>query len=412
MRIKSLFLLVCLFTSVTFLNVSAAALEKPTVQSFTLSKIDIDITDPNFTIDFEVLITHPKGIEDVSTLLTFTNSQSVNISVPLVRTDFPVDFSKKEVVFKGKLTLPRTLNAGVYTYSIDGVKNNFDSGTRFPTGIVNGPTVRTLKGAESGIIIRSNGELNLDYETINGPAFGYQSGLTYLDTKKYTSVTAPIWRVGETLNLIDYFEVTVPEVELKALTFTPNICTSNGSIINFISEGECQYKVFTPKTKNYIEKSKLLAATITNARSQQNLTVENISPLKPSSLPLSLLLPPVYASGLSAVEYVLPKSATPSICETGGFVLKIVSTGICELTYKSAGNDKFLPSKTFAQSIQILADNLPTTSVQPATPSPSPSPTPIAKTEIIKNIMCTKGKITKKVSGTKPKCPKGYKLKK
>ena len=410
MRIKSLFLLVCLFTSVTFLNVSAAALEKPTVQSFTLSKIDIDITDPNFTIDFEVLITHPKGIEDVSTLLTFTNSQSVNISVPLVRTDSPVDFSKKEVVFKGKLTLPRTLNAGVYTYSIDGVKNNFDSGTRFPTGIVNGPTVRTLKGAESGIIIRSNGELNLDYETINGPAFGSQSGLTYLDTKKYTSVTAPIWRVGETLNLIDYFEVTVPEVELKALTFTPNICTSNGSIINFISEGECQYKVFTPKTKNYIEKSKLLAATITNARSQQNLTVENIPPLKPSLLPLSLLLPPVYASGLSAVEYVLPKSATPSICETGGFVLKIVSTGICELTYKSAGNDKFLPSKTFAQSIQILADNLPTTSVQPATPSPSP--TPIAKTEIIKNIVCTKGKITKKISGTKPKCPKGYKLKK
>ena len=410
MRIKSLFLLVCLFTSVTSLNVSAAALEKPTVQSFTLSKIDIDITDPNFSIDFEVLITHPKGIEDVSTLLTFTNSQSVNISVPLVRIDSPVDFSKKEVVFKGKLTLPRTLNAGVYTYSIDGVKNNFDSGTRFPTGIVNGSTLRTLKGAESGIIIRSNGELNLDYETINGPAFGSQSGLTYLDTKKYTSVTAPIWRVGETLNLIDYFEVTVPEVELKALTFTPNICTSNGKIINFISEGECQYKVFTPKTKNYIEKSKLLAATITNARSQQNLTVENIPPLKPSLLPLSLLLPPVYASGLSSVEYVLPKSATPSICETGGFVLKIVSTGICELTYKSAGNDKFLPSKTFAQSIQILSDNLPTTSVQPATPSPSP--TPIAKTEIIKNIMCTKGKITKKVSGTKPKCPKGYKLKK
>jgi hypothetical protein len=395
---------------VTFFNVSAVALEKPTVQSISLSKMDIDITDPNVTIDFEVLITHPKGIEDVSTQLFFTNSGSVNISVTLVRTDSPVDFSKKEVLFKGKLALPRTLNSGVYTYSIDGVQNNFDSGTRFPTGIVNGPTLRTLKGAESGIIIRSNGELSLDYETINGPACGSQSGLAYLDAKKYTSVAAPIWRVGETLNLIDYFEVTVPEVELMALTFTPNICTSDGKIIDFISEGECQYKVFTPKTKNYIEKSKLLSATITNARSQQNLTVENIQPLKPSSLPLSLLLSPVYASGLSAVEYVIPKSSTPSTCETGGYVLKIVSTGICELTYKSAGNDKFLPSKTFVQSIQILADNLPTTSVQPVTPSPSP--TPVAKTETTKSIMCTKGKITKKVSGTNPKCPKGYKLKK
>lgn len=41
-------------------------------------------------------------------------------------------------------------------------------------------------------------------------------------------------------------------------------------------------------------------------------------------------------------------------------------------------------------------------------PSPSPSETPIAKK---KTITCVKGKLTKKVTAVKPKCPAGYKLK-
>jgi hypothetical protein len=36
------------------------------------------------------------------------------------------------------------------------------------------------------------------------------------------------------------------------------------------------------------------------------------------------------------------------------------------------------------------------------------APTPIATK---KTIVCTKGKTTKKVSGTNPKCPRGYKVK-
>lgn len=390
---------------------SAVALEKPTIESFTASKLDVDVTDPDLTVDFEVVISHPKGLENTSTLLILTNSLATTISVPLIRTDSPIDFAKTKVTFKGKLTLPRSLTPGVYTYSIDGVRNNIDSGTRFPTGIVAGPVVRTLKGAESGILVRSNGFLNLDYETINGPAFGSQSGISYLNAAKYTTVPAPIWRVGEVFNPADYFELAVSGVELSISTLTPRVCTSNGKTMTLIAEGECQYKVTTAKTKDYIEKSKVLSATVTSARTAQILKIEPVSPLKPSSLPTSILLSPVYASGTSAVEYVMPQSITPAICEAGGYVLKIVNSGTCTVTYKTEGNSQFLPSETYRQNIEILKDNLPVVVPTP-TPVTTPTPTPTAVPVVKKTISCVKGKKTVNRTGTSPKCPKGYKLKK
>ena len=49
--------------------------------------------------------------------------------------------------------------------------------------------------------------------------------------------------------------------------------------------------------------------------------------------------------------------------------------------------------------------------VQP-TPTVQPTPAPVTKTEVKKiTITCTKGKVIKKVSGTAPKCPVGYKKK-
>jgi len=408
MKIKSLFVAISLLFSVAALP-SAFAVEKPTVESFTASKLDVDVTDPDLTIDFEVVISHPKGLENTSTLLILTNSAATTISTPLIRTDSPINFSNSKVTFKGKVTLPRSLTPGVYTYSIDGVRNNIDSGTRFPTGIVPGPVVRTLKSAESGILVRSNGYLNLDYETINGPAFGSQSGISYVNAAKYTTVTAPIWKVGETFNPLDYFEVAVSGVELSITTSTPKICTSDGKTMKLISEGECQYKVFTAKTKDFIEKSKMLLATVTSARTAQVLKVETVAPQKPSALPTSILLSPVYASGTSAVEYVMPKSITPTICEAGGYVLKIVNSGTCTVAYKTEGNSQYLPSETYKQNIEILADNLPV-----VVPTPTATPTPVATAApvVMKTISCVKGKKTVTRTGSSPKCPAGYKLKK
>ena len=381
------------------------ALEKPVVEKFTASKLEVDLTDPDLAIDFEVTISHPKGIENDSTLLIFTNSTSTTLSIILTRTDTPANYANSKVTFKGKMTLPRNLTPGVYTYAIDGVRNNLDNGTRFPTGIVNGPLVRNLKGAESGILVRSNGELNLNYETFNGPAFGSQSGISYLNPGKYIAVTPPIWKVGEVFYPHNYFEVTVPNLELAITSFTPNVCSSNGKHMILIAEGECQYKVFTAKTKDYIEKFKALSAVITEARLSQVLKIEEVAPLKPSTIPTSIVLSPVYSSGVEVVQYVMPKSITPSVCEPGGYVIKIVSSGTCKLTYKSEGNANYLPSEIYEQRIEILRDNLP---IVVPIPTTTPSKTVIPK--IVKTIFCTKGKKTIKRIGSNPKCPSGYKL--
>jgi len=138
------------------------------------------------------------------------------------------------------------------------------------------------------------------------------------------------------------------------------------------------------------------------------LKVETVAPLKPTSLPTSILLSPVYASGTSAVEYVMPKSITPTICEAGGYVLKIVNTGTCTVTYKTEGNTQYLPSETYRQNIEILKDSLPAVAPTPVvTPAPTPTVTPVEK----RTISCVKGKKTVTRTGTAPKCPKGFRVK-
>ena len=46
------------------------------------------------------------------------------------------------------------------------------------------------------------------------------------------------------------------------------------------------------------------------------------------------------------------------------------------------------------------------------TPTPIPTPTTVVKKPVSKTIVCVKGKSTKTVKGTNPKCPRGYSLKK
>jgi hypothetical protein len=202
------------------------------------------------------------------------------------------------------------------------------------------------------------------------------------------------------------------------------------------------------------------------------LTIESIAAQSAKNLPITLLLSQVYASGVSAVEYVIPKSITPEICETGGYVLKIVSGGTCSITYKSLGNTSYLPSETYTQTI-IIEKQAQTIAFQPiqsvdiksksfdliaiasgkgaisfsttsagicsitgstlsliragncsitANAAGTTIFAPVSATVNIlltgttvtdkKTINCIKGKTTKKVTGINPRCPAGYKIKK
>jgi hypothetical protein len=465
--------LVAILTLLGFIQTPATAVDKPEVESFIASQIDIDLSDKNLKIDFEVVVSHAAGIDNRSTTLILTNSSKYLISTSLIRTDSPIDFTKNKVTFQGTIELPRTLDPGVYTFFLsDGFTSNLNNGYKVNTGPVLGPVLRNLKGAESGILVRSGGFLDLDYVTINGPAYGLQTNKSYINSSKYPSPIDPLWKVGEIFTPSDYFEEAVTGAPIEISTSSPKICTTDGKIMKLISIGECTFTISTPRTKDYKAKLILQTVTITAGRSEQKLFIENVSPRKAQNLPITMTLSAVYASGISAVEYVLPKSKTPDICEVTVYSLKVYSGGNCVLTYQSLGNSSYLPSEIYTQTIvfekaaQSIVFMLPPTAkvsdktlnltatassgnqitysstpnsyctisgtvlnllqvggclvtatqagnstIDPVSASAEISITGITAT-VKKTISCIKGKTSKKVIGTNPKCPAGYKLKK
>ena len=456
------------------------SVEKPTVESFIASKTDLDITAPDLNVNFEVVISHPEGIVSRFTTLTLSNAGAFSVSAQLKRIDEPINYLSKKVTFRGSVVIPRGFKAGVYTYSIDGVtsgveKINSSSGlsiSQVDSGVVAGPVLRSLKNAESGILVRNNGYLDLNYLTINGPAYGPQSGLAYIDNSKFSSAIAPIWKVNEVIDLSNYFELVVSETELTVAATTPKVCVAEGTLLKLLSVGDCSFSVSTPRTKNYLAKSINQSQVISAARAPTVLKVENIANQQAKNLPITLELPKVYASGIGNVEYVIPKSITPDICETGGYILKIVSGGACSITYRAPGNTSYLPSEIYTQTILIekqaqtiafqpiqsidvkskmldltatasgkgailfsttsagicsitgsslnliRAGNCSVTATTAETSTFAPTFTTVSilltGTKVAANrvINCTKGKITKKITSTNPKCPTGYKTKK
>ena len=474
----------CIVSSLLLLGYLSApnsyAVEKPVVESFLASQTDLDLISPDLNIIFEVVVSHPEGIESRFTTLTVTNGGTHSVSTQLKRIDEPVNYSSKKVTFRGNVVIPRSFISGVYTYSIDGVTSGAEKintsssigAIRIDSGVVAGPVLRSLKSAESGILVRNSGYLDLNYLTINGPAYGSQSGLAYINNSKFSSVTAPIWKVNEVIDLSNYFELAVTGIELVVTTTTPKICIAEGTLLKLLTIGDCSFTVSTPRTRDYQAKTIYQSQAVAGARMPATLFVEKIANQQAKNLPITLELPRVYSSGLSAVENVIPKSITPDICETGGYVLKIVSGGTCLITYKSIGNTSHLPSETYTQTI-LIEKQTQTISFQPiqsvdvksktldliatssgkgsilystsstgicsisgstlnliragncsvtATAAGTNIFTPISSTVNIsltgttvvdkKTINCIKGKTTKKITGTNPKCPTGYKLKK
>jgi len=450
----------------------AVAVDKPLIESFSASQIDIDLNNKDLKITFEVIVSHVAGIENRSTTLVLTNNRNYSISTSLFRIDSPIDYTKNRVKFQGTIDFPRTFEPGVYTYSlIDGLSSNLINGSKVSTNSVSGSILRNLKGAESGILVRSGGFLDLDYSTINGPAYGLQTNKTYINTSKYPSPFDPVWKVGEIFTPSNYFEEVVPNVRIEINSSSPNICTTDGKVMKLVAIGECTFTISTPRTKDYKARSILQTVSITTERSIQKLFVEEIPPRKVQNLPITLTLPAVYASGTTAVEYIFPKSNTPEICAVAGYSLKVISGGDCVLTYQSLGNISYLPSEIYTQTIVfekaiqtisfalpktvkvtdktimlsatsssgnpisytstpistctisgsvlnlLQAGNCSITATQVGTPTIAPASTTVNITltgntvAAEKKITCFKGKKTKKASGANPKCPKGYKVK-
>jgi hypothetical protein len=403
MKIKSLFVSVLLLGGVLVLP--AHATEKPTVESFTFTPQDIDLAGASTLVSFELVVSHPSGIDSTSTLLTLKNSKNDTLATYLTRTDSNTASAK--VTFKGSLTVPRNINPGVYTFSAASVKNSSSAGYQYETGTIEGGKVRALVGAESGLLVRMGGDLNLDYATFVGPAHDTTLGISYDNPAKYNSSNTPIWKVGESYDPTKYYELRVPSLSLALTSSTPTVCSTDGKILSLIKEGTCSFVVSTAKTKDYLAKTSSQSVTITAARIKPALVMNKIANQDVKDLGKSIDIGWVYSA---SEGWLSPSSATPNVCFATGFFVKLIAGGTCKLTYQTAATSTYLASDLFTVTFEILKDGQPVVAPTPVV-TLTPTPTPTVKPVVKKTITCTKGTKSVKRTGTAPKCPKGFKLK-
>ncbi len=445
--------------------------EFPKVLNFSVTPIDIDLTAVNPTLTFTLEVSHNIGIaSDQINLIFFDSSRNNQLSTKLIRTDNPVNLALKKVTFKGNLVLPNSLTPNLYTFYAEPITAQ-TSGSRInapQTGNIYPVKFRDFVDGETSVIVRSNGQLNLDFQTFVGPTF--PSTLNVSDSKPRNLFTSePIWKVGETYKISEHFEKRTPLVELSVSSSTPSVCSGNGTELKFITTGNCSYTVFTAKTKEYLYKKLDLNATITEARQPEVINFVNIENQTAKDLPKNISVSNAYLSNGSVV---LPTTSTPEICTPISLSsIKIISGGTCTLNYQTPATRTHLASKLYTQSFEIIRDAQTISFTPPATANLSAKTlalsatassggvityqsnsvdicsitgstlnllksgncaitatqagtttlAPISATATVmiagsvaptkKTITCVKGNKTKKVSGTNPKCPKGYKIK-
>jgi hypothetical protein len=458
MRIKSIAIAVALVLP-TFYAPSAQAAQKPVIESFTFTPNEIDVLAASTKIEIELVVSHPNGIENLSTLVTLSSPRNDTLATYLIRTDSPMNKSLAKVTYRGSITLPRDLTTGVYNFKFEPLRNNGTGGDQYLTDALDPKKIRTLVGAEYGLLVRSGGELNFNYDTFIGPT--YDSNLGFSGN--------PIWKVGETYTPSKYYSLLVPSLSLGLASTTPLVCSSDGKQLKFLKEGSCNFVVSTPKTNDYLAKTSSQTVTITAARVKSELIVDKIANQTAKDLPKSVSIFQVYSA---SEGYVFPQSETPTVCTGSGFFVRIASGGTCTLTYQTKETATFLASDLYKVSFEVVRDpqtitfNLPVkanisaknlslsstsssggavtyttsstgicaiagstlsllkngncvvvaTQVGTATLAPASATSTVVIEGVLpavkKTITCTKGKTSKKVTGTNPKCPAGYKLKK
>ena len=404
MKIKSIFVAVLLMGGVLVAPSASAATENPKVESFVFTPTEVDLFGADTTVNFTLVVSHPAGIANTRAYVTLKSTRFDTIGAYLIRTPESTAASSPKVTFKGSIIVPRDVNPGVYVATVGSLKNNSSAGYEYETGTIESAKIRTLTGAESALLVRSSGDLNFNYTTFVGPSHDTTLGLSYDDSIKYSPINSPILKVNEKYKATDYFEPKVAALSLQISSSTPKVCTSDGSQLTFLTEGNCTYTVFTAKTKDYAELKKTVSLTITEARVKPQLVVEKIANQTAVDLPKSVALPKVYDANAT---WVLAESKTPLVCQSSAFYVRIVASGTCTLTYQTAATRQFLASDVYTQTFEIIDSNKPV-----VVPTPVATPTPTAKPVVKKTITCVKGKKTIKKTAISPKCPAGYKLKK
>jgi hypothetical protein len=351
MKIKSVF--VALLLTVGFAPNVAQANVRPVVESFTFTPNEVELISANTTVAFELVVSHPSGIKNSNTQVNLSGPNGSTLAATLNRSDAPLNPTLTKVTFKGSLVIPQNITAGAYTVTVDEVSNNPSAGYDYGTGTITTSKLRDLVGAESALLVRNSGDLNLNYDTFVGPTHNTTLGVSYSNPAVYNNDNPPIWKVGETYNPNKYYELRVPTLSLIVSSSTPTVCSTDGKELKLIATGNCTFKVFTARTKDYILKESVQNVTITSARSKPELVIGTIANQTSKNLPKTIEIFRVYSpTGV----YILPKATTPTVCIASGFYVQIVGGGTCTLTYQSEATTSYLASDLYSVSFEVSRD--------------------------------------------------------
>jgi len=375
-------------------SATAATSTKPIVVSFTMTPDTVDLTQAKPMVSIDLVVTSPYGILNQQSLLTLVDSASHTTLVPLVRTDIPNKSSLTTVRFHGELNAS-TLPAGAYSGSAEAITSlNSDGDPGYSTDALYPTTQSKVVGAENFLLIRSAGDLNYGYATFVGPTFDHvNTDTTLFINPKYKSAPDPMWNVGETFNPADYYELQVPSLSLKVSTTTPTKCTTDGTTLKLVAEGNCGFVVSTAKTSDYQEFKDLRNVMILPARVKPTLIISQIPTQSSAILPLTI--PGPYVQGPTGI--VVPTSTTPSVCTAAGFFITITSGGTCLLSYTTAGNTEYKPSDVQTMTFQITREAQTISFVAPAT-------VPLASKSVALSASASSGQLVTYFSSTPAIC--------
>ena len=417
MKIKSSLVAVLLIAGVVVSPANAAddsAWQKPVLNTFSFTPNEVELSSGKTDVEITLTVTHSLGISNQSVTVHLENSVyggNFAYSTSISRTDSPVNSKLNIVTFKGILKLDPSMPAGIWEFRSESLTPNSDPtlGNFTPRSATFTPAAfRDFAGGETALLVRKSGDLNFDFKTFVGPV---HLASAYVEDGKPLTLSAktPIWRVKESYDPKENYQLRTNRVALEVSSTTPLICSVSNSILNFLSTGNCQYRVFTSATKDYLAKELFLTVNILPERQKFTINPPIIPTQIVTKFPTVITRAVVTSYGAS----VNPVSETPTVCVAAGVELTIYSTGTCTFSYSTAATESQYASDVVKQTFKVLKEGEPEVVPTPvATPTPTPVVTPTAKPIVKKTITCAKGKKTVKKTAISPKCPTGYKVKK
>ena len=168
---------------------------------------------------------------------------------------------------------------------------------------------------------------------------------------------------------------------------TPTVCIASGFYVQIVGGGTCALTYQSEANTSFFA-SDLYKVSFEVTRDPQTIAFAPVTTVDVATKSLTLS---ATASGGGAVTFT---STSTENCTISGSTLNLLKAGNCVISATQAGTSTLAPVS--ASAVIALTGTVVT-----------PEPVVTKKT-----IVCVKGKTTKKVSGTNPKCPKGYKVKK